>query len=194
MRVKAESQPLFPGLLIEMPDESPDAARRFLDTLFLSGGLVLSQVTRLTGLAGHEVQNWVSRKFLPPPVHRTYNPRQFCRIVLINHLRESLKIETIATLLEHINGHLDDTSDDLVDDAQLYNYYVNLRMRLSDGIPSEGALRKIILEVVKDYRETVKGSKNRLADVLTVMAYAGQASALQKRCVDCMEGWKKTGR
>lgn len=190
MHAETGSRLLFPGLLIAMPDAAPDAAGRFLDTLFLSGGLVLSQVTRLTGLAGHEVQNWVSRKFLPPPVHRTYNRSQFCRIVLINHLRESLKIETIATLLEHINGHLDDTSDDLVDDARLYNYYVNLRMRLSDGIPAEDALRKIILDVVKDYRETVKGSKNRLADVLTVMAYAGQAAALQKRCVDCMESWK----
>lgn len=182
---------LFPGLLVEMPERKPDAAKAFLDTLFLSGGLVLSQVTRLTGLADYEVQNWVRRKFLPPPVHRTYSPRQFCRIVLINHLRESLKIETIATLLEHINGHLDDTSDDLIDDARLYNYYVNLRIRIGNRAPAEKKLRAEIFDVVSDYKETVKGSRERLADVLTVMAYAGCASALQKRCIACVGAWKK---
>ena len=124
----------FPGLTVRAPDNRPDMASELLDALFLSGGLYLSQVSRLTGLAYYEVQNWVKRKYLTQPVHKTYSRRQFCRIVLINHLRQGMQIESIVKLLEHINGHLDDESDDLIDDAGLYNYYVNALLAVGDRL------------------------------------------------------------
>lgn len=180
----------YPGLTVSPAERRPDAAAGLLDTLFLSGGLYLSQVVNLTGLASHEVQNWVRRGFLTPPVHKTYSRNQFCRIVLIHHLRQSLRIETIARLLEHINGHLDDESDDLIDDAALYNYYVNTLFRLDGPLPGEEELRKLILDVVSSYVETVEGSRQRLVDVLTVMVYAGTASSLRDACDSTIASWQ----
>ena len=179
----------LPGLNIPAADPHPDMAQEFLDTLFLSGGLYLSQIVRVTGLAPYEIQNWVRRRFLLPPVHKTYGRNQFCRIVLINHLRESLKIDTIAKLLEHINGHLDDASDDLIDDSVLYNYYVNTLLRLDGGLPDEKTLRKVVGEVAASYDEKVPGSRKRLTEVLSVMVYAGIASSLQEQCRETVISW-----
>jgi hypothetical protein len=127
----------LPGTTIELKATIPNAAKDLMDSIFLSGGLVLSQVTKMTGLAPYEVQNWVKRGFLPPPVHKKYDRNQFCRLAMINMLRESMQIDTITQLLSFINGSLSDASDDLVDDSELYNYYVNLTAMMGNHLPDE---------------------------------------------------------
>ena len=116
----------LPGTTIAVDWNKPEEAETLLNSLFLAGGLMLSQVASLTGLEPYVIQNWVRRGFVAPPERKRYSRRQFCRIVLINMLKDSMQLDKICTLLSYVNGELDDESDDLIDDAQLYLYFVRL--------------------------------------------------------------------
>lgn len=179
---------VLPGTTIELKALAPNAARDLLDHLFLSGGLVLSQVTKMTGLAPYEVQNWVKRGFLPPPVHKMYDRNQFCRIVTINMLRESMQIDSITKLLSFINGQLDDASDDLVNDSELYNYYVNLLAVMEGHMPDEDEIRTHIRYITSDFKEPRPGGKRRLSIVLEVMLYTYYSAEMRKRAELLFQG------
>lgn len=171
----------LPGTTIELKAATPNVARELLDNIFLSGGLVLSQVTKMTGLAPYEVQNWVKRGFLPPPVHKMYNRNQFCRIATINMLRESMQIDTITKLLSFINGSLDDESDDIVNDSDLYNYYVNLLAMMGGHLPDEDEIQTHIRYITDEFREPRPGGKRRLSIVLEIMLYTHYSAEMRRR-------------
>ena len=160
----------LPGTIIEVDGNDPQGAQKALDGIFAVKGLILSQVSQLTGLEPYVIQNWVKRGFLSPPRHKLYSRRQFCRILLINMLRESLRIEQITTLLSYMNGHLDDESDDLIDDSVLYDYF----FRLLQAHTSPEA-------VTADFQEPCPGAHRRLVQTLTVMHIAYEAAQLQKK-------------
>ena len=115
---------LLPGTTIETDLSKPDAAERMFSPMFMAGGLVLSQVSQLTGLEPHVIQNWVKRGFVSSPVAKKYSRRQFCRIVIINFLKDSFQLDRIVKMLQYINGSLSNEEDDLVDDYTLYGYFV----------------------------------------------------------------------
>ncbi len=176
----------LPGTTVELGIRQVQAAGEFLDNIFACGGLMLSQVSSLTGLEPYVIQNWVKRGFLAPAKKKLYTKRQFCRILLINMLRESLQIEKIVGLLSYINGHLDDESDDQIDDTVLYLYCVTVLLALADsGGPSEG-FRDIIEQTVADYAEPFPGGRRRLVDVLEVMAFAYCSAQYRKWAERCL--------
>ena len=162
----------LPGTLIEVPSADRDIAATTLDRIFLGGGLVLSQIGNLTGLELYIVQNWVKRGFLAPPVRKQYSRRQFCRIVIINMLRDILPLDTVIHLLSYINGHLDDESDDLIDDSELYSRYVNLHLEIGDREVTEEELERAIDHAIEGYCAPKEGACERLRVVLRTMAYA----------------------
>ena len=104
----------LPGTTIEVTLDKKGISNGVLSNIFMTGGLVLSQMSQLTGLEPYIIQNWIKRGFLSPPVRKQYSRRQFCRVVIINMLKESLQLEKIVSLLTYINGQLDDESDDLI--------------------------------------------------------------------------------
>lgn len=57
----------IPGTVLEVDPAVPEQAQELFSSLFLAGGLVLSQVAQITGLEAYMVQNWVKRGFLSPP-------------------------------------------------------------------------------------------------------------------------------
>lgn len=171
----------LPGTTIEVALDKKGVSCGVLSNIFMTGGLVLSQMSQLTGLEPYIIQNWIKRGFLSPPVRKQYSRRQFCRVVIINMLKESLQLEKIVSLLTYINGQLDDESDDLIDDSKLYDYYVDLLYRIeNEGIETED-YDKIVAEEVKDYAEPIEGSRERLKKVLVVMVYAHYAARLRKK-------------
>ena len=89
----------LPGTTIEIAVSDAAEAKSVLDNIFMCGGLTLSQVASLTGLEPYVIQNWVKRGFLAPPVKKLYTQRKFCRIAIINMLRNVLMIEKITDLL-----------------------------------------------------------------------------------------------
>ena len=177
----------LPGTCIDMPSNDKDVAKTTLDSIFLGGGLVLSQIGNLTGLELYIIQNWVKRGFLSPPVRKQYSRRQFCRIVIINMLRDTLPLDTVLKLLSYINGSLNDESDDLIDDSELYSRYVNLHLSISLREVSKEALEKAIDEAVEGYCEPCEGACERLRVVLRVMAYAHISGYWKRKAEDSLE-------
>lgn len=171
----------LPGTTIPVDWSRPEEAETRLNSLFLAGGLMLSQVASLTGLEPYVIQNWVRRGFVAPPERKRYSRRQFCRIVLINMLKDSMQLDKICTLLSYVNGELDDESDDLIDDAQLYLYFVRLVVlveRKNPTGPEEAA--RWCCAAVEDYQEPVPGARNRVARCLHVILTAYLAARLKQ--------------
>ena len=167
----------LPGTMIEV---KPQDCERVLSSIFSTGGLVLSQVCKLTGLSQHTIQNWVKRGFLSSPKNKKYTQRQFCRIVIINMLKESIQLENIVKLLSYINGDLRDESDDMIDDVKLYNYFNEIIVLGEEKILDA---ENFIEEVTNDGEDASDEKKKRLRKVLEIMMTAHTA-AYMKRQVD----------
>ena len=167
----------IPGTVLQVQDT--EHIEEQFSSMFLAGGMVLSQVASITGLEPYTVQNWVKRGFLTPPQNKRYTLRQLCRILNINMLKSALPLEEICGLLQYINGDLDDESDDLIDDSQLYFLFVRLAAYHRQMNNQEG--RETYLEkVLENYREPVPGAKARVEKVLRIMLTAWAASQLRQ--------------
>ncbi|MBR6562527.1 MAG: DUF1836 domain-containing protein [Clostridia bacterium] len=176
----------LPGTTIEVAVPNASVAKEILDNAFICGGLMMSQVARMTGLEPYMIQNWVKRGFLSPPQQKLYSKRQFCRIAIINMLKEAMQLDKITFLLSYINGRLDDERDDIIDDSTLYLYYVAAISSLERPVADEDYIVKHIETVVTDFSEPFPGAKKRLIKVLAVMMNAHYASILRKRAEDIL--------
>ena len=167
----------IPGSVLQIKREDADYIPQQLEALFFGGGITLSQVTGITGLEAYTVQNWVKRGFLTSPVGKRYTLRQLCRILNINMLRGSMPIDRICKLLAYVNGQLDDESDDMIDDSQLYFMFVKLAVRMKELYDPEKA-EQILEENLTDYQEPVPGAKERVRQVLRIMLTAWLAARM----------------
>lgn len=170
----------LPGTTLSVNiDEVPFIEQKF-SAIFLAGGIVLSQVSAITGLEPYTIQNWIKRGFLPAPEHKRYNMNQLCRITCINMLKDALSMEKITGLISYLNGELDDASDDLIDDAKLYFMFVKLASQRNCGY-SEAQWGETIPTVLSDYSERAPGARERVEKVLHIMLTAWTAANLKKR-------------
>ena len=161
----------IPGTTLTEPRSAADQMPEIFHSMFLAGGMVLSQVAAVTGLEPYTIQNWVKRGFLAPPVNKRYNMEQVCRIIIINMLKGSLTLEKICSLMQYINGSLTDESDDIIDDAVLYFMFVKLAARAKHIGGSENW--EIALdEATASYAEPRPGARERVQKVLRVMLMA----------------------
>jgi DNA-binding transcriptional MerR regulator len=167
----------LPGTTLTLKEQ--DDCIKTLDGIFAAGGLVLSQVTALLGVEGYSVQNWIKRQFVSPPVNKKYSRRQFCRLAIINLLKDSLSISEIVGLLSYVNGQLDDESDDIVGDEQFYEYFVTTLL-LSPRRTAE-SFEEAARLALADYKEPVEMGKERLISALTIMGVAYSSSVLQRQ-------------
>ena len=177
----------LPGTVLSVDADRPQAAEEVFSSLFLAGGLVLSQVTQVTGLEPYIIQNWVRRGFLAPPKQRKYTRRQLSRILMINALKSTLSIEQICKLLSYINGALDDEGDDTIDDTELYGAFVLVAGSVQKhGLTSESEMNRLIADGLKDYKESSPGAKERIEQALRIMITAWRAAQLQTKAQSMM--------
>lgn len=177
----------LPGTVLSVDADQPQAAEEVFSSLFLAGGLVLSQVTQVTGLEPYIIQNWVRRGFLAPPKQRKYTRRQLSRILMINALKSTLSIEQICKLLSYINGALDDEGDDTIDDTELYGAFVLVAGSVQKhGLTSESEMNRLIADGLKDYKESIPGAKERIEQALCIMITAWRAAQLQTKAQSMM--------
>lgn len=177
----------LPGTVLSVDADRPQAAEEVFSSLFLAGGLVLSQVTQVTGLEPYIIQNWVRRGFLAPPKQRKYTRRQLSRILMINALKSTLSIEQISKLLSYINGALDDEGDDTIDDTELYGAFVLVAGSVQKhGLTSESEMNRLIADGLKDYKESIPGAKERIEQALRIMITAWRAAQLQTKAQSMM--------
>lgn len=168
----------IPGTVLQIQRENADSVEEMFSSMFLAGGIVLSQVSNITGLEPYTVQNWVKRGFLSSPQRKRYSLNQLCRILQINMLKSVLPLEQICGLLSHINGKLDEENDDIIDDSQLYFLFVRLASRakeLDDPATWEQAMEDALCQ----YQEPVPGARARIEKALRIMLTAWVAARMR---------------
>ena len=178
----------LPGTTIEVTSLEKDGACHVFSHIFSAGGVVLSQISRMTGLEPHTIQNWVKRGYLSPPKHRQYSERQFARVVIINLLRQSMQLDEIVDLLTYINGKLSDEADDSVDDPTLYRMFCNVLCAIGERYPTPEVIKDAAQSELADFAEREAGDKKRIEKVLSVMVYAYLSSAAKQRIDRLLRG------
>ena len=134
----------------------------------LGNGVTLGQICNITKLEPHVIQNWVKRGYIPHPVNKKYFTKHLARILLINALRKTMYIEDVGKLMVIINGDVDDESDDLISEEDLYKLFSNIIYKIDDL----NDVDRIIDKKVK---------KKVLNSCMKVMIYAYIASEFSKK-------------
>ena len=177
----------LPGTTLQSRREDAGAVEGLFRSLMLTGGLTLGQVTAVTGLEPHTVQNWVKRGFLPPPRGKRYDMEQLCRIITINMLRGALPLEKICSLLGYINGDLADERDDTIDDTLLYFTFVRLAAEARQ-LDDPASWQQALDVAPEDYREPIPGARHRIEQVLRIMLTAWIATRMRQEAESMLAG------
>ena len=170
---------IIPGTVLQADRAQAQQIPQQMEALFFGGGITLSQVTSITGLEAHTVQNWVKRGFLTSPKVKRYTLRQLCRILNINMLRGAMPLERICQLLSFVNGDLSDESDDMIDDSKLYFMFVSLAARMKELSDYEAGA-KLLDAYLADYEEPIPGARERVRQVLKIMLTAYLAARMMQ--------------
>ena len=168
----------IPGTELRIQRENADSVEEMFSSMFLAGGMVLSQVANITGLEPYTIQNWVKRGFLSSPQHKRYSINQLCRILQINMLKSVLPLEQICGLLGYVNGKLDEESDDIIDDSRLYFLFVRLASRARE-LDNPETWEQAMQDALCNYREPVPGARQRIEKALRVMLTAWVAARMR---------------
>ena len=176
---------ILPGTVLKAEAEEASGVESLFAPMFLAGGMVLSQVSSITGLEPYIIQNWVKRGFLSPPQNKRYTLRQLCRILNINMLKGVLPMERICAMLGYINGQLDDDSDDTIDDSRLYFIFVRLAAHARE-IDQTQSWQEAIDRVLQDYDEPIPGARERIAQVLRIMLIAYIAARMKEQAEELL--------
>ncbi len=163
---------LIPGTTLKFSEAARKEAFSMIEpVLEATGGLTLSQLSTLTGLEGTTIQNWIKRGWVAATKGKKYSEKQVLRILLINMLRGSMKLEEIARLMEYINGDVEDTTDDIIDDKLLYNILCRINFTAEDeGAFAPELLRKLISRELGDCTKEVRANEEKLLKAIFVMA------------------------
>lgn len=176
---------IIPGTTLKIQREDSARVDGLFSSMFMAGGMVLSQVASVTGLEPYTVQNWVKRGFLSPPERKRYTLNQLCRIISINMLKNVLPLETICALLGYVNGKLDEEADDIIDDAALYFLFVRLAGQAKQ-LDDPQQLQLVLDTALADYEEPVAGAKERIEKALKIMLTAWVASRMRQAAEDML--------
>ncbi|MDE5569528.1 MAG: DUF1836 domain-containing protein [Ruminococcus sp.] len=167
-------QRLIPATTMKFSEDARNSAFSVISPILeATGGLTLSQLSKLTGLEGSTIQNWIKRGWIAATKGKKYSEKQVIRILLINMLRGSMKLENIAQLMVYINGDVEDTSDDIIADITLYNILCRIIFTAEDegAFTTESVQSLISREITTYSNEITDPVKLRKAMYVMVMAY-----------------------
>ncbi len=168
----------FPGTTIEVSGLETGSSVVLFDGIFAAGGITMAQVSVMTGLEPYMIQNWVKRGFVSSPVKRMYDRDQFARIVIINMLRETLRLDQICELLRIFEKKTN--GDVRMGDAELYHRYVDMAsdpdVRWSDAASVSRAAERC----VGGGSGRNIGRERQLAEILQIMLYAHASARLRQ--------------
>jgi len=168
------------------PDDKGFAKIEIL--LEATGGLTLSQVCAVTGLEGSTIQNWVKRGWVEHPVGKKYEEVHIARILIINALKECIKLENIVMLMNYVNGRARDNSEAIIRESTLYNYLCEaLKQSGQSDDHSKSGVESVINNVISNYSDPNPDSRIRIRKALTLMIFACVCTDVKRR-VDAMMG------
>lgn len=164
----------LPGTVLKFSEAIADDCYSVIEPLFaVTKGLTLSQVCDMTGLEATTIQNWVRRGWVKNPENKRYGEEQVMRIILINMMRGSMQMEQITFLMSYINGSVEDRSDDILPDCELFNKLCSIIYVCSKN-PAWNAqsLDNVIDEKIKNLNIADENSMNKLRTALRAMVLA----------------------
>ena len=179
---------LLPGTVTVHSAQGAKGFSKIEMLLEATGGLSLSQVCAVTGLEGSTIQNWVKRGWVSHPKGKKYEEIHIARILIINALKECIKLEHIAQLMTYVNGETSDSRDDIIKESNLYNYLCAALQQLGrvDDL-SRGGVEALVDKAIKDYNEPSQGARLKIRKVLTVMIYACVCTDVKRRTESMLE-------
>ena len=183
---------LIPGTKLKRSDMDGLTGMDFLKKVFfISEGVMLTQIRDISGIDSSTLQNWTKRGWVANSRLKKYNMDQVAHILIINMLRSCMQLEHIAYLIQYINGRVDDRSDDIICDSELYDYICRI---LSYMMESEtcalNSVHKLVERVTKDYVAPVEGARERLNKALEVIVVTYYAALLKHHADDLLAGLK----
>ena len=148
--------------------------------LSATGGVTLSQMARFTGLEGSTIQNWIKRGWVASNSTKKYTEKHVARILLINVLRASMKLEDIVKLMEYINGDVEDESDDILHDKDLFNLLCSSVIMLSDRRNVRIDSQNVLDISEKMIPASISGEvRDKLRKTLAIMLLAYRSAVLK---------------
>lgn len=172
----------IPGTVLPYhPQLGPDTFGMVSSLCSIAGGLSLSQITGITGLEASTIQNWVKRGWVARPDGKKYKERQIAQILMINVMRDCIQLEKIAALMSYVNGSADDSSDDIIDEDELYNRLCAIIFSLEEKNTTIEEIRQKIKLHLVDYEGPKLDSKECLSNALEIMVTAYLSSSLKQQ-------------
>ena len=171
----------IPGTTMKFTELARDSAFSVISPILeATGGLTLSQLSKLTGLEGTTIQNWIKRGWVSPTRGRKkYSQQQVLRILLMNMLRGAMKLDDIANLMVYVNGDVEDTSDDIIADELLYNILCRIIFEAEEkGAFDTDSIKKLVEEEVKKYSNEI-ADEDKLKKAMYVMILAYRSGFLK---------------
>ena len=173
---------LLPGTATTYSDRGEKGFSKIEMLLEATGGLSLSQVCAVTGLEGSTIQNWVKRGWVAHPKGKRYEEVHISRILIINALKECIKLEHIALLMSYVNGSTENESDDIIKESVLYNFLCDALQQMGQANDhSRGGVESVVEIVIKEYKGPRPDSRIRIRNALTLMIYACVCTDVKRR-------------
>lgn len=173
----------LPGTNVPIPPGEEEKGFALLEPVFAvsGGGLALSQLSEMTGQSGTAIQNWVKRGWVANPVNKKYGELQVARVLMINLLRPTMQLDKIARLLQYINGRVEDRSDDIIPEPQLYTLVSTAILKCQEkGNMDRESLIALIGAQLEGYEGPVPDAKERLGKAMTMILLNAAAAALMQ--------------
>lgn len=173
---------LIPGTKLLRAEMGGVTGLEFLSKIFyISDGVMLTQIRDISGIDGSTLQNWTKRGWVENSKLKRYNINQVAHILIINMLRSCMQLDRIAFLIQYINGKVNDRSDDIIEDSELYDYICKILDRLmTHEVCSLGSVKGAIEEITADYSERIGGARERLTNALEIIIVAYYATLVKK--------------
>ncbi len=178
----------IPGTILKKSDMENLTGLDFLKKVFfVSEGVMLTQIRAISGIDSSTLQNWTKRGWIVNSRSKKYNMDQVAHILIINMLRSCMRLDHIDFLIHYINGDVADMSDDIISDAELYDYICRiLEYIIQTDECALDSIGTVVREMTaENYVEPLPGAKERLDNALEVIVVT-YYSALMKRHADTL--------
>lgn len=187
MDIQLSTNGNIPGTILDRKKMGDVTGMEFLDKIFyITDGIMLAQIREISGIDGSTLQNWTKRGWVENSKLKRYSRDQLAHILIINMLRSCMRLDRIAFIIKYINGDVNSPTDDIVHDAELYDYICRILDRMV-SYNSMGTLKDCIEEVTGAYCEKVSGARRRLCTALEIILTAYYASLIKRNADDMLE-------
>lgn len=179
----------IPGTKLKKAEMENLTGLAFLKKVFfVSEGVMLTQIRDISGIDSSTLQNWTKRGWVANARLKKYNMDQVAHILIINMLRSCMQLEHIAFLIHYINGSVEDRSDDIITDSQLYDYICRiLEHIINTGDCSLEEIAEYVAKITVDYVEPVEGARERLNRALEIIVVTYYSTLLKRRATTLLE-------